>query len=348
MNKNILRICSLIMVVSLILLSFTACKKDTGYEQNNESTTAETETTEVAPLGEGINPLTGEKTLTKEAIGKRPVAIMIENSPAARPQWGLSTPDVVVEGIVEGGITRMMWIYADTATMPSVIGPVRSARHDYVEIADGMNALYIHCGGSNIADEYMPQIGMDHVNLMVSSTGSQREPSRKAPHNLIINKDAFVNSIKSTKKLEQTKDNFAPFTFDGEVKGDKACNSVKVSFSSSYKHTFKYDEKENVYYNYMNTSEMKDGNNNKTMAVSNVIVMYSPVKQCDEKGHMDWEMSGGKALLVTNGTVQEITYKKADKRAPLKFYGVDGKLLKVNAGKTWIGVVPTGHDAEIA
>jgi hypothetical protein len=62
----------------------------------------------------------------------------------------MSTPDVIVEGMVEGGITRMMWLYADVSKMPK-IGPTRSARHDFVEIAAGLNAIYAHWGGSGQA-----------------------------------------------------------------------------------------------------------------------------------------------------------------------------------------------------
>ncbi|MEG1407464.1 MAG: DUF3048 domain-containing protein, partial [Ruthenibacterium sp.] len=67
--------------------------------------------------------------------GKRFAAVMINNiagSPSqnARPQWGLSAADVLVEIKVEGGITRFMGLFPDYAKMPQV-GPVRSARDQF-------------------------------------------------------------------------------------------------------------------------------------------------------------------------------------------------------------------------
>ena len=61
------------------------------------------------------NRLTGDETNTAE--GKRSVAIVVENTAAARPQWGIDddekSPDIILHGEVEGGITRMLWFYSD-------------------------------------------------------------------------------------------------------------------------------------------------------------------------------------------------------------------------------------------
>ena len=146
MNKTLVKVISILMVLSVVMLSFAACggKEDFTKVDGEVSTT---ETTTEAPKATNINPFTGAADLSEAAIGARPIAVMVENSPEARPQWGMSTPDVIIEGMVEGGITRMMWLYADVSKMPKV-GPTRSARHDFVEIVAGMNAIYAHWGGS--------------------------------------------------------------------------------------------------------------------------------------------------------------------------------------------------------
>ena len=120
------RFFSVLLSAALVTLLFAACGK-TEAPPEPVPTVPETTTEAANP---NVNPLTG-LSVRAEALGKRPVAVMVENSPAARPQWGLSSPDVVIEGLAEGGITRMLWLYADAADMPKV-GPTRSARHDYV------------------------------------------------------------------------------------------------------------------------------------------------------------------------------------------------------------------------
>ena len=47
---------------------------------------------------------------------RRPLGIMIENHPDARPQYGLASADVVYEAVAEGGITRFLAVfYCDRA-----------------------------------------------------------------------------------------------------------------------------------------------------------------------------------------------------------------------------------------
>lgn len=55
------------------------------------------------------------------------MALVVENAQAARPQWGINSPDIIVEGEVEGGETRMLWLFADYTSVPDKIGPMRSA-----------------------------------------------------------------------------------------------------------------------------------------------------------------------------------------------------------------------------
>lgn len=53
---------------------------------------------------------------------------MIGNNDKSRPQHGLDQADLYVEAETEGGITRIMAVFANAARVPSQLGPVRSAR----------------------------------------------------------------------------------------------------------------------------------------------------------------------------------------------------------------------------
>lgn len=351
MNKKVLKICSIIMALSLIALTFAACGKKEYTKTDATTTPGQTEastTGTATPIN--INPLTGLADLSDSAIGARPVAIMVENSAAARPQWGLSSPDIVLEGVVEGGITRMMWIYADVTKVPK-IGPVRSARHDYVEIAQGMDAIYGHWGGSDQGYQTINDLkvndldGMSFGNKYFFKDSSRT--SRGTEHAGYTNGEYLAKAIAEKGYRTQSKNNtWMPFTVITDGKrapfGDNsgACSSITVEFSSGFKHTFKYNNTDKLYYNYMNSAEMKDGNNNQTMAVTNVIVMYCGTKTINSVGVQDWDLTSGDAVYVSYGYGESITWKKESKTAPLKFYGKDGKELTVNTGKTWIGVVP--------
>jgi hypothetical protein len=79
-----------------------------------------------------------------EIADRRPLAVMVENHPDARPQSGLADADMVYEALAEGGITRFMAVYQTGKSKN--IGPVRSARTYYAEIADEP-AIHPDCAG---------------------------------------------------------------------------------------------------------------------------------------------------------------------------------------------------------
>ncbi|CAM5214030.1 hypothetical protein UACE39S_04412 [Ureibacillus acetophenoni] len=72
----------------------------------------------------------------------RPIIATINNHPAARPQSGLGSADVVYEMLAEGDVTRFLALYQ--SELPEKIGPVRSARDYFIEIALGLDAL-LYC-----------------------------------------------------------------------------------------------------------------------------------------------------------------------------------------------------------
>ena len=89
------------------------------------------------------NLLTGIDDLSKEAIGKRPVAVMVNNVEDALPQYGVGAADVIFELPVEGNLTRLMALYGDYTAVPDICA-IRSCRYYYPAIAKGFDAFYVH------------------------------------------------------------------------------------------------------------------------------------------------------------------------------------------------------------
>lgn len=339
------RLGAILLGAVLVTTAFSACKKEEAPQPQDTPTSTE------AAAKVPVNPLTGLVGISEEAIGARPIAIMVENSPQARPQWGLSTPDVVIEGVAEGGITRMMWLYADVNDIPKV-GPTRSARHDYVELAEGFDAVYVHFGGSVYAYDTLKKDGVDDIDGMYDSAYFARDTARKVAreHTAYTTGTNLANAISKMNIRTEAKTGYTePFAFAEEKQtlSGGACTSILAKFSGDYKHTFKYNTEDGLYYNYMNSSEMKDADGT-TMAVSNVLVLYttiSPVKG-SSKGHVDWDLQSGTGVYVSNGTYQTIRWSKgtaSSATAPLKLTDESGAQLKLNTGKTWIGFVPAAN-----
>lgn len=342
--------------------ALAGCNKDEPEQETSttETTTEAVETTTEPTIPENINPLTGKDDLSESSAGARPVAIIVENSPAARPQWGITTPDIVIEGVAEGGITRMMWVYADTDKIPEKVGPVRSARHDFVELAAGMNAIFVHMGGSDgsrvgltLGYQTIRNLGINNID---GQTYLGRYFQRDTTRNTAIEHRAYTSGeyIKTAiadlgYATKQTDSNWMPYTVfpeEGHYYEGSPCYEITASFSNGYVHTFRYSNAESKYYNYLNGKVMTDGNNGASMAVENVIILYVPVSTLNtNEGHKEWnlEASNGEGWYANGGEVIKVNWSKSGKSSPLEITTADGKELVVNEGQVWMGFVPEAN-----
>ena len=352
-NRILVFAIAVVLIAALIAGIFIFGKskgKDTT--TTNGTTAATTQQTTAQPVV-FINPLTGLSGFNQNAVGKRPIAVVVENSPPARPQWGFCSPDIVIEGVTEGGITRMLWLYADAGTIPKV-GPTRSARHDFVEMAEGLDAIFFHWGHSIYAQSAFDKRNIDHVDgIYYAGTYFFRDKSRGVAieHTGYTNGELISKAIARFKFNTQIEDTYAdPFNFAPEgspsTPAGGTCSSISVEFSYAYKHTFKYNANDNLYYNFINSKPMTQFGG-KQMAVTNVIILYCPVKLIPGgSGTIDMDLTGGKGVIATNGGYENITWKKGGPTNMLRLYSSSGAQLTLNAGKSYIGWVPTTESSQ--
>lgn len=125
------------MAFSALLIG--GCSKDTPKVKEDDDSIVEEETVGEEPVQQPkfVAPLTGEAVL--EEITQRPIMVTINNHPAARPQSGLADADVIYEMLAEGNVTRFLAIYQ--SELPENIGPVRSARSYFIDMAKGFDAF---------------------------------------------------------------------------------------------------------------------------------------------------------------------------------------------------------------
>jgi hypothetical protein len=148
------------------------------------------------PVETASCPLNGMPT-TDAALARTPLAIQIENHPAARPAANLSRADLVVEAPVEGDTTRFSAIYLCQETV-GLTGPVRSARYYNVDLWQALRLLTVGYGASNGALDRFSAAGMPYVNGISDWwTYFERIGGRAAPHNLYANVEALRSDLES-------------------------------------------------------------------------------------------------------------------------------------------------------
>lgn len=341
------RVCSALLCLCISLSAMSACGKQP--EDKTETTSTTEAVVEVIR-----NPLTGEEGYDKSAVGKRPVAIMINNAPGARPQWGLCTPDIVFEGLVEAGTSRMMWIYANADEIPEKVGSLRSARHDFIELAEGLDAIYIHWGGSIYAYDALRERNVDEIDGKYLGT---KYAHRDNNRNTAIEHRGYmigseIRELISNKGIRtELRDTTPLFTFSTEneyIPAGDVCKEITASFSAPYSHTFRYNEEDKLYYNFMKDVPMtQDGG--EQMAVKNVVILFTPIEiYNDSVGCVNMDLTGGNGLFVSNGKCEKITWKKGNTPSnPLKFFSQSGAPLTLNVGKSWIGLIPDSRESKV-
>ena len=135
--------------------------------------------------------------MCEEESFSRPVAVTINNHPLARPQSGLSDADIVYEFITEGNVTRLLAIFQ--SELPEQIGPIRSARDYFIDMAKGLDAFYVAHGYSPDALALLNSGYVDHVNGMrYDGTLFKRSSDRKAPHNSYISNESIETAEETT------------------------------------------------------------------------------------------------------------------------------------------------------
>src|SRR5262249_13910533 len=129
-------------------------------------------------------PLTGLKVpSTKTAKLHHPVLVAkMDNTESSRPQVGLSKADMVVEELVEGGLTRLaVFSYSP---VPRDVGPIRSMRASDIAVVSPAHASIVTSGA---APKTIARIKAAHIRFYGEATrGMYRSTFRAAPYNLFV------------------------------------------------------------------------------------------------------------------------------------------------------------------
>lgn len=294
-----------------------------------------------------FNPLTGEWGMSEEAAGKRPVAIMVNNLGKALPQRGIGEADLLYEVVTEGGITRLMAVFADPDNIP-LTGPVRSARHYYITLEEPLRAIYVHYGGSPAAYTYLEQYNVDDVDGRYLESGIfyQDQARRQAygqEHSFFIGSEG-ISQVVSRKGYDTEGETTPPFSFASEEQVfSEAAQTVSVYFSSSYYSDLDYHSDEGVYYKKRNGADHIDGNTEDILTFTNILVMFTDVTSYNgEAERREVSFAGGEGYYFTKGTAQKIWWSKDGVQGNFSITDKNGAEVLFNPGKSYICMV--GND----
>jgi hypothetical protein len=373
------------IIITLVVIALVAVggyflfgKNKTAVKQIDLSKSGQSQSYPLANEG-NVSPISG---LACDNWNKRPVAVMQPADVQARPAAGFSEADMVVEmPAFTGSVTRLMGVYI--CNIPKEVGAIRSARHDYVAIAKGLDAIFIHWGGSHFALDLLGQSVIDNYDCMTGSycerwpiTGKMR--LEDTGH---ITKENILAMIAD--KKYKTENQFSGYAHQGEapLQDRPAGGNLRVAFQKPYDAEYNYDKESNSYLRVWGEADDTDRNNGNRVAPKNVVVMFAQSDQItiDQdylgKGLQDpWKnveeikktgvesISGrynnmqigdpwydysdsGEAHFYMNGKEYVGTWKKDRSKmdSKLMFYDQSGQEMKFVPGQIWLEILEPGQ-----
>ncbi len=266
-------------------------------------------------------------------------AVMIENNSESWPLAGIDKASVVYEVLAEGRIPRFLALFA-SPDMPAKVGPVRSARTYYLELAAPFDAPYLHVGGSPDALSKIKQFGMVDIDQFFASQYFWRATNRFAPHNVYTSGELFAALVEARA--------FELPVFDGwqfvdaqrsEAAVEEVADIVVNYTTSTYQAKYVYDMEREQYQRYQAKQPVRTEAGDEVW-VDTVIVEEHPHVVYDTVGRRNIDIIGdGKAWVFYKGEAHEATWEKSSRDELTRYYDAAGNEIALQRGKIWINIV---------
>jgi len=280
-------------------------------------------------------PLTGLKVpVTKTAALDHPVLVAkMDNTFSSQPQVGLSKADMVVEELVEGGLTRLAAFYY--SDIPGNVGPIRSMRASDIDVVSPVHASMVTSGA---AGRTIARIKGAHIPFYgEGSKGMYRSSDRAAPYNLFVH----MNDVAAAAKTKAaTPPDYLQWGAAKDLPKGKKVTTVNAQFSGG--HTTEWKFENGTYHNLNSNAPAGDQFPADTLLV--LRVREGDAGYLDPAGnHVPETLLTGKgnALLFHNGRMVAANWHKGKAAtSKITLTTKKGQKLDVPAGHTWIELVP--------
>ena len=331
----------------LASLLFSGCSFPGGTASSQAPATQETAapSAEPTPAAEPVpNPLTG--VADADYTNRRPVAVTLRTLEGAAPQWGLSSADVLVEGVSEGTTASLMALYSSVDNI-SKAGPVGPGRDLLLQMALPLNALPVHIDKNIYASNLLNTLTYQdldgyHIGKAAFAFDQDRQNAGYREENCWYTTGELIKNGLNTYGTSLEGANTPLFVF-----GERPAVEESARNATALTIAFSPDDGEQLNYAadtglYVKTnadgSPTVDADNGQQVAFTNVLVLYASSGIKDDGYTRDYDLTGGTGLYLTGGAWEQIQWTKEDATGPLQLTAADGSPLVVSPGKSFIAI----------
>jgi hypothetical protein len=277
-------------------------------------------------------PLTGLPVKEgADSAQEHPVVVAKVDNSGSEPQAGLSQADLVVEELVEGGITRLAaFFYSE---LPDSAGPIRSMRFSDIGIIGPADAVIATSGAAPITIKQIKEAGLRFVTE--GADGFSRDSGRTPPYNLMAD---LTKVAKAARQDAARPDDYLPWGPAGASLGGRPARQFEAVFSGAHTSRWKYA---GGGYQLLDANAPA-GDSFKPGTVLVLMVKTTVAGYKDPAGNPvpETRLTGkGPAMVFHGGKLVRGTWNKDGFDGALTL-SAKGSAIKVPAGHVWIELVP--------
>ena len=276
------------------------------------------------------------------SVRHRVTAVMIDNYPhEARPQSGLRDADIVYEVEAEGGITRYMALFLEKA--PPKIGPVRSARLYFVDLARPYDPYFAHAGENDDVWEPLKELRAggfaDMEEILIAEEAFWRDDTREMPHNLYTS-IARVRASGPQHGWPDTAFKGHGFRFSPSP---KVTSAPGITIDTWMDYSVRYVFSNGAYIRSIKGVTQHDLDNPAPYRIADVVVTWIPATVIDSLGDLKMQVYGDfPALVIRDGHVQEATWSGQGPTSLPRLLDGSADDIPLAPGQIYIEVLPQG------
>jgi hypothetical protein len=287
-----------------------------------------------------ICPLTGKVQGKGQLASRAPLAVKIDNVSPALPQAGVNRADVVVEELVEGGLTRLMAIFQ--CGKAAKVGPIRSARISDADVLALLHGSVLGYSGANPAD-IPPIVAHGDTVLISQDADSQyfyRDESRAAPHNVFSSTQRMLHAgLLRRPKLTAPKPLFSYGPIDPAA---KRAHHISLTWPAA---TADWTWAKSRWLRTQDGSpdKLSDG---AQISATNIVIMSVNIASTglrDVLGNaspLDVTVGSNPVWVLRNGKMIRGTWKRPKVTSGLTLVDKQGHVIDLAPGRTWIELLP--------
>jgi len=275
-----------------------------------------------------LSPFTGEPV---RKLGPVLVA-KIDNIVYARPQTGLMSADIVYVLPVEGGLSRFEAVFS--SHIPAVIGPVRSAREDDLELLRQFGRPAFAFSGAT--PHLLPFVERARiVDLYAGITnGYFRGSGRIAPYNLYADTKVLMSQARGASKAHDI-----GFRFGPAPAGGRGLRSYSVSYPSA-SFTFRWSARAGRWLVWMDGSPAKATEGGQlggaTVVIQYTVIRTSRFLEYGEPPPFAQSDGSGRAVVLRDGRAYDVHWSRPTRDGGTTYTLPSGKRMTFAPGQVWV------------